>query len=118
LHAAAEDVPVEVEDRLPTTLADVDDDAVVLQTNLARRVGNELQHPLGLVRRKLRDLAKARDVALGNDEQMRLGTWVDVADRDEPVGLRDVLALTEQLAEEALLRQRESPPPTPPLRTR
>jgi hypothetical protein len=50
-------------------------------------------------------------VALGEDEQVRLRLWVDVADGDEPVGLRDVVALVCQLAEEAVaVRQRGSPP--------
>jgi hypothetical protein len=42
---------------------------------------------------------------------MDVGARVDVADSDEAVGLRDVLALDEQLAKEAIVRQPGSPPP-------
>ncbi len=111
MHAAAEDVPVQVEDRLPAAFADVDDDAVVLQPELARSVGDELEHALGLVGRELADLSKGRDMTFGDDEQMRFGSRVDVPDRDEAVGFRDVVALTEELTEQAVLRQRGSPPP-------
>jgi len=47
----------------------------------------------------------------GDDEQMRLRFRIDVPDRDEPLGGVDVLALAEELAEEAIVRQRGSPPP-------
>jgi hypothetical protein len=51
-------------------------------------------------------------VALRKDEEVRLGLWVDVADRDEPVALADVVTLTGEPAEEAVVvRQRGSPPP-------
>jgi hypothetical protein len=102
---------VEVEDRLPAALADVDDDAVVLEPFATRGVGDEIQHLLGLVRGELRDLTEARDVPLGDHEQVDVGARVDVADRDEAVGRRDVIALAVELAEEAVVRQRGSPPP-------
>ncbi len=101
---------MEVEDRLPGALADVHGEAVVLEAGLPRRVGHELEHALRLVRRKFSDLAEARDVPLGQDEQMRVGLRVDVADRDEAGAGVDVVALGVELAEEAVLRQRESPP--------
>ena len=102
---------MQVEDSLAAALTDVDDDSIVVEACLLCRLGDELQHPLGLVRGKLPDLAKARHVPLRDDEQMDVGSGIDVADRDEALGLRNVLALREELAEEAVLRQRRSPPP-------
>jgi hypothetical protein len=101
---------VEVEDRLATPLADVDDDPVVLEPKLARGVGDELEHSLRLVGRKLADLAKRRDVPLRDDEEMRFGAGVDIADRDEAVARVDVVALAAETAEETVIRQRERPP--------
>jgi hypothetical protein len=49
-------------------------------------------------------------MALGEDEEVRLRLGVDVADGDEAVALRDVVALPRELAEEAVVRQRGSPP--------
>lgn len=105
-----------MEDRLPAALAHVHDDPVILEAGLSRGLGDEVQHPLGLFRRKLADLPEARNVALGQDEQVRVRCGVDVADRDEPVGLRNVVAFLDELAEEAVLRQRGSPPPKRPRR--
>ena len=107
---------MEVEDRLATALAHVHEDAVVLEAGLAGGLGDELEHPLHLVGRELADLAEGRDVPLGQDEQVRVGPRVDVADRDEAVALRNVVAFPYELAEEAVLRQRGSPPPRPPRR--
>jgi hypothetical protein len=101
---------VQVEDRLAAALAHVDDHAVVLEPGLARSLGDELEHPLGLFRRELADVAERVDVALGNDEQVRLGLRVDIADRDEAVGGMDMVAGADELAEEAVVRQRVSPP--------
>ena len=101
---------MEVEDRLARGFADVHDDAIVVEAGLARGLGDEVQHPLRLVGRELADLAEARDVAYGQDEQMRVGLRIDVADRDEAVRLRNVIALLHELAEKAVLRQRGSPP--------
>ena len=101
---------MEVEDRLPGAWADVDDDAVVVEPLLARDVRDELQHPLRLAGRELRDLAEALDMALRQDEQVRLGLRVDVPNRDEAVRFRDVVALADEPAKEAVLRQRGSPP--------
>ena len=104
-------MPVEVEDRLPSARADVDEDAVVVQARLAGSLGDEGEHPFGLVRRERVDVSERVDMPFGKDEQVRLRLWIDVADRDEAVGLRDVVAVTDKLAEEASVRQRGSPPP-------
>src|SRR5712691_11354504 len=100
-----------MEDRLPAALAHVHVDAVVLEAGLAGGFGDEVQHPLRLVGRELTHLAEARDVPLGQDEQMRVGPRIDVANRDEAVALRKVVAFAYELAEEAVVRQRGSPPP-------
>jgi hypothetical protein len=50
-------------------------------------------------------------VALGKDKEMGLGLRIDVADRDEPVALPDVVAFAYELAKQAIVRQPESPPP-------
>jgi hypothetical protein len=102
---------VEVENRLASPLADVDEDAVVLEPLLSRRRGDELEHPLGLVRREVADVVEARDMTLGEDEQMDVRLWVDISDRYEAVGLCDVLSLLVEAAEEAVFRQRRSLPP-------
>jgi hypothetical protein len=107
---SAEDVPVEVEDRLPRPRADVDEDAVVGEARLPGRLCHEVEHSLRLVWRELRDLAEALDMALRQDEQVGLGLRVDVPNRDEAVRFRDVVALADEPAEEAVLRQRGSPP--------
>ena len=104
---------MEVEDRLAAALADVDDDAVVLETGVARGVPDEVEHPLRFVGWKLADLAERRHMALGDHEQVRVGARVDVADRDEAVRLTDVIALAHEVAEETVVRQRGSPPPKP-----
>jgi hypothetical protein len=44
-------------------------------------------------------------VPLREDEQVGLGLRRDVADRDEAVVARDVVALANEAAEEAVLRQ-------------
>ena len=100
-----------MEDGLAATGTDVHEHAVILETGVARDLGDEVEHPLRLVRRKLADLAECWDVALGQHEQMRVSAWMDVADRNEPVGLRNVVALPDETAEQAIFRQRESPPP-------
>jgi hypothetical protein len=48
---------------------------------------------------------------LRQDEQMDARLRIDIADRDEAFGRRDVLSLAVELAEEALVSQRRSPPP-------
>jgi hypothetical protein len=107
---SAEDVPVQVEDRLPGPRADVDEHAVVGEARVAGGLRDEVEHPLRLVGRELADVDEAVDVPLRQDEQMRLGLRVDVPDRDEAVRLRDVVAFADETAEEAVLRQRRSPP--------
>ena len=102
---------MEMEDRLACALADVDHDAVVVEPRGLRRLGNELEHPLRLVGLELGDLAERVDVPLRDHEQVGLRLRVDVANGDEAFGGVDVLALADEPAEEAVLRQRGSPPP-------
>ena len=102
-----------MEDRLPRSRACVDDDTVVGQAFLRSDFRHEVEHALGLVRRKLRDLVEAAHVPLGQDEQVRLRLRVDVADRDEPARRGYVVAVAIERAEQTVrrrLRQRESPP--------
>jgi hypothetical protein len=108
---AAKDVPVEVEDRLPRARTDVDEHAIVGETRVAGGLRDEVEHPFGLVGGELGDVAEALDVTLRQDEQMGLGLRVDVANSDETVRPRDMVALADEPAEEAVLRQRRSPPP-------
>jgi hypothetical protein len=103
----AQHVPVEVEHRLPRARADVDDDAVVLEARVASRLGDEVEHPLRLAGREFRDVAQGVDVSLGDHEQVRRRLRRDVADRDEAVGARDMVALAVELAELAIRLQRE-----------
>jgi hypothetical protein len=107
---SAEDMPVEVEDRLSRPRADVGEHAVVGEARVPGGLRDEVEHSFRLVGCELRDLAEALDVALRQDEQMGLGLRVDVPNRDEAVRLRDVVALADETAEEAVLRQRRSPP--------
>ena len=102
-----------MEDRLAATGTDVDQHAIVLEPGRARRLGDELEHPRGLLGAELGHVAERVDVPLGQHEQVRVGLRVDVADRDEAVGRADVVALADEPAEEAVLRRRQrgSPPP-------
>jgi hypothetical protein len=102
---------VEVEDGLAGAGPDVDDDPVVVEAGLARRLGDEDEHAPRLLGRELADVAKRLDVALGDDEEMRVGLRGDVSDRDVSVRRADVVALPVEPAEEAILRQRRSLPP-------
>ena len=95
---------MQVEDRLAAGGTDVDEHAIVLEPGLARGPRDELEHPLRLVRRELADVAERVDVPLGQDEQVRLRLRVDVPDRDDAVALRDVVALADELAEQAVWR--------------
>jgi hypothetical protein len=99
-----------MEDRLARALPHVDDDPVVVEACGPGRVGHELQHSLRLLGRELEYLAEAVDVALRQDEQVGVRLRVDVANGDEAVRRMDVLALANKLAEEAVVRQPESPP--------
>jgi hypothetical protein len=101
---------VQVEDGLPSARTDADDDAVVVEACRARRVGHELEHLLRLVGRKLGYIPEGLDVTLGDDQQVRFRLGVDVANGDEAFRAMDVLAVAEEAAEEAFLRQRGSPP--------
>src|SRR5580765_6016802 len=96
-------MPVQMEDGLPRTLADVDDDLVVVEPGGACSVGDENQHPACLVGRELADLAKRLDVTLRDDEQMGFRLRVDIPDREEAGGRVDVVALAVELAEKAVV---------------
>jgi hypothetical protein len=100
-----------MEDRLPCSLACVDDDTVIGQPFARSDIRDEVEHPLVLVGRKLSDLVEAGDVPLRQDEQMNLRLRIDIANRNEAFCLRNVLPLAVELAEEALVSQRRSPPP-------
>src|SRR5262249_9539322 len=91
-HPPTEHMPVQMENRLPASGADVDDDAVVLEAHLECGLGDELEHPLRLVGRELGDVSKRFYVAFRNDEQMRLRAWGDVRDRNEAFALPDMVA--------------------------
>jgi hypothetical protein len=99
-----------MEDRLAAAGTDVHQNAVILEADLARGLRDEVEHPLGLLGRELGDVLERVNMALRQDEEMGLGLGVDVADGNEAVGLRDVVALSREAAEEAILRQRGSPP--------
>ena len=118
VEAASEDVPVEMEDRLAAALADVDEHLVVVEPRGGRRVRDEAQHPSGFLVREGLDVAERVDVPRGQDEQVRLRDRVDVADRDEPVGRVDVVALRDEPAEQAVLRRRRQGSPPRRLRRR
>src|SRR6516165_5689622 len=92
-----------MEHRLARARAHVDGDTVVRQPLACSDVGDELEHPLRLLGRKLADLPERRDVSLGEDEQVDGRLRVDVADGDEAVGCGNVVALAVELAEEAVL---------------
>ena len=112
MDPAAEHVPVEVEDRLSAPRPDVDEHAVVLEPGVAGGLGDEFEHALRLFGRELGHVSERVHVALREDEEVRLRLRIDVADCDEPVPFVDVIALADELAEEAVVvRQRESPPP-------
>ena len=64
-----------------------------------------------VLRRELVDLAEGFDVTFRDDEQVRIGLRIDVADRDKTRTCAYVLALTVEAAEETIVRQRGSPPP-------
>jgi hypothetical protein len=101
---------VQVEDGLPCSRADLDDDLVVLEPRDSHGLRNELEHALRLVRRELVHVTERVDVALRDHEDVRVGLRVDVADRCIAVGAVDVVAVARKRAEEAVFRQRGSPP--------
>ena len=86
-------MPVEMKDRLPCAPTDVDDDAVVVEPLVPGRLGNEREHLLGLVGRELIDVTERLDMTLGDHEQMRLGLWIDVVERDDTRACADMVAL-------------------------
>src|SRR5258707_3007896 len=103
-------VPVQVEDRLSGPCAGIHDDTVVRQPVFCSDFGDEVEHALVLVRAELRDVVERLDVPLGDDEQMRRRLRIDVADRDEAVRARHVVAVAVELAEEAVLVHAASTP--------
>ena len=84
---------MEVEDRRLAPRADVDLDTVISQPSPCSDVGDELEHSLRFLGRKLAYLAERVDVALGQHEEVHRRLRVDIADRDEAVGGGDVVAL-------------------------
>jgi hypothetical protein len=97
--------------RLASARADVDEHTVILEPGLSRSFGDEVEHPLRLVGRKGAHIAERVDVPHWQHQQVGLGLRRDVPDRDEAVPGVDVVALGCEPAEEAVLRQRGSPPP-------
>jgi hypothetical protein len=102
---------VQVEDGLARPAADVDGEAVVVETRSLGGLRHELEHTFGFFRGKFADLLEARYVSLGDDEQVDIGLRIDVPYRDEAVACVDVVTLTVEGAEEAIVRQRGFPPP-------
>jgi hypothetical protein len=102
---------MEMEHRLAGSRTGVDDDTVVAQACSCRHAGDEVEHALRLLGGELGDVVETFDVPLGNDEQVRRRLRIDVADGDEAVDRGDVVALAVELAEQAVVRQRGSPPP-------
>ena len=102
---------MQMKDRLPRTLPHVDHDPVILEADVARGLGDELEHPFCLAGRKRRHLPEGIDVAFGEHEQVSICLWTDVANSHEPVRTADVVAFTHEAAEEAIVRQRRSPRP-------
>jgi len=74
-------------------------------------VWKDEEHPLRLVGRKLADVAEGVDMTGRQHEEVRLGPRRDVTDRDKPIRGVNVVALDDEPAEEAVVRQRGSPPP-------
>lgn len=102
---------MKMEHRLAGSRTGVDDDTVVAQARSCRNLGDEVEHSLRFVGGKLGDVVEALDVSLGNDEQVRRRLRIDVADGDEAVDGGNMVAFAVELAEEAVVRQRGSPPP-------
>ncbi len=100
---------VQMEDRLPRARPDVHEHAVVIEPRPARRLGHEPEQPLRLLAREGADVPERVEVALRQYEQVRVGPRIDVADGDEAVSFRDVVALPGETAEEAIVRQRRAP---------
>jgi hypothetical protein len=101
---------VQVEDGLARSRADVDDDLVVVEARRASGLGDEDEHSLRFFGRELADVAEGLGVALGDHEEVRLRLGIDVTQGDEPFSCVDVVSRPVELTEEAVLRQRRSPP--------
>ena len=66
---------------------------------------------LRLILSSLKSAEKDLRRPLSEDEEMRLRLRVDVADGHEPFVGVHVVSVRDELAEQTVLRQRESPPP-------
>jgi hypothetical protein len=105
---------VQVEDGLAGAGADEDHQPVLVEPSFLGTVGDEVEHPLVLVGGELADVAEGLDVVLGDDQQVDVRLRVDVLDRDEALGAVDLARRRRagvDLAEDAVVRQRGSPPP-------
>ena len=103
---------MQVEDRLSGPCAGVHNHPVVLKPGLTGGVGDEGQHATGFVGGERAHIAEGIDMSLREDEEVHIGLRVDVANRHEPVALRNVLAFARKHAKEApiKLNWQESPP--------
>ena len=110
-RCAAENVPVQVEYRLPRCGADVHDHTVVVQPHAYGGLGYETEHTRRFLVRECGDVAHRVDVPLGQNEQVRLGGGGNVPDRNEAFPCVNVLTLGDEAAEEAIRLQRRAPPP-------
>ena len=88
---AAENVPVQVEDRLPARLAPQKTISAVIARARPASQSRRRTRACASPRRpeNCADLAEGLDVPLGDDEQMDVRLRVDVLDRDEAVGAVD-----------------------------
>jgi hypothetical protein len=93
---------VQVEDRLAARGSDVDEHSVVLEPGAAGGFGDEVEDALRLLGGKLGDIAKRVDVTFRDDQEVGFGLRVDVADCYDTLALGDVVAVADELAEEAV----------------
>src|SRR5450759_5718098 len=105
--APAEQVPVQMEDRLTGARPDRAEHAVVLEAEREGRLGDELEHPSHFLGRKLTDLAEGVDMPLGHDQDVYLRLGIYVFEGGEAIGPADVGAAAHQLAEEAVVRSHD-----------
>ena len=103
---------MEVEDGLPRARPDVHEDAVVLEARAARGAATAGIRA-ALVVEEVADVAERVHVPLREDEQVRLRERRCIADRDEALLARDVVALGDEPTEEAVLRRRRQKSPSP-----
>jgi hypothetical protein len=93
---------MKMEDGLAGACTHVHDHTVIVETRSCCRLGDEVEHALGLVRRKLADLTKRVNVTLGDDEEVRGSTRRDVPDCDHTGRRGDMVAIREKRAEETV----------------